>query len=131
MTNPLISNIPVGLSFSFYPTNAGNYLLQVRAQINSRTLSWGPALTVAASAPPPVLQLLKPVLTGSQVQIDFTVSNYRTNTTFQLWEASAVNGTWALDGSASFSTLIPNSKFRATTSTGGATKTFYKVKASY
>ena len=38
---------------------------------------------------------------------------------------------WAQDTSASFSTLIPNSTFRATTVTGAATKSFYRVKGTY
>ena len=127
----ITNNVLSGTSFAFYPTNAANYLLLVRAQINSRTLNWGPALNVTATLAAPGIQLTnRPVLTGSQIQIDFTVTNYRSGMTFQLWKSSDLL-TWTLDGSASFSTLIANSRFRATASTGGASKMFYKVKGSY
>ncbi len=129
---PTTSNTPFGTSFAFCPTNAADYLLFVRAQINTRTLNWGPALRVSATLPPPIIQLTnRPVLTGSQIQIDFTVTNYRTGMTFQLWRASDLSANWTLDGTASFSTLIPNSRFRATASTGGAARMFYKVKGTY
>ncbi|PYI99858.1 MAG: hypothetical protein DME25_21995 [Verrucomicrobia bacterium] len=130
--NQLTNNIPAGSSFSFYPTNTGDYLLHLRAQLPGRTLDWGPSLRVTVATPPPsVLLAGKPVLSGGQIQLDFTVANYRTNMTFQLWKASNANGTWAVDNSAVFSTLIPNSKFRATTSTAGAARAFYRLKASY
>ena len=127
-----INTVPAGNSFAFYPTNAGNYLLQVRAHIGSRALPWGPADAITATVPPPVISLAgRPAVAGSQVQIDFSVSNYRAGMTFQLWKASDPAGAWAQDSSATLQTLVANSQFRFTTSTGGATKTFYRVKGSY
>ena len=132
LLNPIISNIATGAAFAFYPTNTGAYLLQVRARINSRTLDWGPAFGVTVTIPPPGIQLLsRPVVSGNQFQLDFTVANYRAGMTFQLWKAPDPAGAWAQDTSASFSTLIPNSTFRATTTTGAATKAFYRVKGTY
>ena len=71
------------------------------------------------------------MVSGNQFQLDFTVANYRAGMTFQLWKAPDPAGAWAQDTSASFSTLIPNSTFRATTATGAATKAFYRVKGTY
>ncbi|MEY2428983.1 MAG: hypothetical protein QOJ40_1868 [Verrucomicrobiota bacterium] len=131
LLNPVTNNVLSGTSFAFYPTNAADYLLFARAQINSRTLNWGPALRVTAALAPPGIQLTnKPVLAGTQIQIDFNVTNYRSGMTFQLWKSSDLLA-WSLDGSASFSILIANSRFRATASTAGASKMFYKVKAAY
>src|SRR5206468_10285139 len=105
--------LTAGSSCSSYPTLTGDCLLHLRAQLPRRTLDWGPSLRVTVATPPPsVLLAGKPVLSGTQIQMDFTVANYRTNMIFQLWKATSANGTWAVDNSAVFSTLIPNSKFR-------------------
>jgi uncharacterized protein YkwD len=132
LLNPITTSIPTGTSFGFVPTNLVSYLLQVRAHINSRVLNWGPALVVTVAAPLPSLQLVSaPSITGTQVQIDFTVSNYRTGMTFQLWKTTDPSGTWTQDASATLTTLTANSKFRFTTSNGGAAQNFYRVKGSF
>ena len=126
------TNSAAGASFSFNPASATNYLLMVRAQINSRTLSWGPALRLGAVLPPPSLQLAsQPAFAGGQIQLDFTVANYRTNMTFQLWKAPSLGSGFTQDTSAVLSTLIANSKYRFTTATGAVSRTFYRVKGSY
>jgi hypothetical protein len=80
----------------------------------------------------PSLQLASaPSIAGTQVQIDFVVSNYRTGMTFQLWKAVDPSGTWTQDTSATWQTLTANSIFRFTTSNGGATHAFYRVKGSF
>ncbi len=106
-------------------------MLKVRAQLPGRTLNWGPALRVTVVTPAPILVLSNPTLTGNQFQLDFTVSNYHSGMTFQLLKSSDVGGAYGVDGLASFQTLIPNSQFRAITSTGGAARLFYKIKGSY
>ena len=132
LQNALTNDIPRGTSFAFYPTNTGNYLLQVSARINSRTLAWGPATSVTATTAPPVLQIVsKPALVSGQVQVDFTVANYLPGMTFQLWKAADPSDTWTLDSTAVLQTLIANSKFRLSTSAGAATRMFYRVKGSY
>jgi hypothetical protein len=72
-----------------------------------------------------------PVLTATQFQIDFVVTDFRSGMTFQLWKASDPAGTWTVDTSAILQTLVANSKFRMTASTGGAIRMFYKVRGSY
>lgn len=132
LTNQFISPVSNGTSFAFDPTNSGSYLLQVRPQINSRVLSWGPGCTVGTTSAPPSLQLVsKPNISAGQVQVDFTANNYRAGMTFQLWKAGSPTGTWTQDTSATLTVLVPNSKFRFATAQGTATKMFYKVKASY
>ena len=69
-------------------------------------------------------------MSGNQVQIDFDVTNYRANLVFQLLQASDVAGTWTTNSSASFQTLVANSTFRVTTSTGGANKMFYRLQVN-
>ena len=132
LLNPVTTSIPSGTSFVFYPTNLGSYVLQVRARIQGRVLNWGPALVVTVGAPLPSLQLAStPSVSGTQVQIDFTVSNYRSGTSFQLWKATDPAGAWTQDTAATFHTLITNSSFFFTTTNGGAGQTFYRVKASF
>ena len=132
LSNPITTSIPSGNSFAFFPTTMGSYVLQVRAHINNRTLNWGPALVVTVAAALPSLQLASaPSIAGTQVQIDFVVSNYRTGMTFQLWKAADPAGAWTQDTSATWQTLTANSIFRFTTSNGGATHAFYRVKGSF
>ena len=126
------NNIASGTAFAFTPTVSGSYLLQVRPKISTRFFPWGPALLVSAQVPPPSIQLAgRPVLTGSQVQIDFTVGSYVPGMTFELWKSTTPNGSWAKDTGASIATLTPNTSFRATTTTGGSTSNFYRVKGIY
>ncbi|HWW03019.1 MAG TPA: CAP domain-containing protein [Candidatus Acidoferrum sp.] len=132
LMNQLTNSVQSGASFAFYPTNTTTYLLQVRAQLPGRTLNWGPSTTIAVTTPPPVLQVAGvPTVAGSQVQLDFTVANYRSGMTLQLWKAADPTATWAQDTTASLQTLIANSKFRFTTTTGGAARMFYRIKGTY
>ena len=131
-TNLITNSIPSGTAFAFYPTNSGTFLLRVRPLLPGRTLDWGPASVIAVGAAPPAIQLnSSPVLTATQFQIDFVVTDFRSGMTFQLWKASDPAGTWTVDTSAILQTLVANSKFRMTASTGGATRMFYKVRGSY
>ena len=132
LSNPIITSIPTGTSFVFYPTNSASYALAVRAHINSRVLNWGPALVLSTAAALPAVQVAgTPSVNGTQVQIDFSVANYRTGMTFQLWKATDSSGTWTQDISASLQTLTPNSQFRFTTSAGAAAKAFYRVRGNF
>ncbi|PYJ93302.1 MAG: hypothetical protein DME23_26290 [Verrucomicrobia bacterium] len=131
LNNPVVADIPTGTSFAFYPTNAGDYSLRVRAQVSNHYLDWGPLLQVTATTLAPVsLQFSRsPSVSGNQVQIDFDVTNYRANLVFQLLQAPDVTGTWTTNSSASFQT-VTNSTFRVTTSSGGANKMFYRLQVN-
>lgn len=128
----VVNNVTSGTSFTFTPTNSNNYLLQVRAQIGSRTLPWGPVDSVTVGPALPSIQVVsRPTVSGTQVMVDFTVANYRSGMTFQLWKGTNVFGTWSQDASASLSTLTAGSKYRLTTTLGTGTRMFYKVKGSF
>ena len=128
-----VINLSSSQSFSFVPTATNDYLLAVRAKINTRVLPWGPGVQVdvAASTAPATLQLVgPPLISGSQVQLNFTVANFRSGMTFQLLRAPDLNGGWTPDGAASLQTLVPNSQFRFTTSLGAGTVAFFRIKSN-
>ena len=82
------------------------------------------------TAPPAIQLAAAPSLAGGQIQIDFTVMNYRQGMTFQLLEANAPQGAWTQDTSANLRALTDNATFRFTTSTSSATNLFFRVKGS-
>jgi len=127
------NNVASGNSFTFSPSTLTNYLLEVRAQNHSRTLPWGPAFPVnvtAVTATPTIQLIAAPVLSGGQVQIDFTVTNFRSGMVFELQKSADLQSGWNPDASATLQTPTTNSIFRFTTSTGGAQKLFFKIKGS-
>lgn len=126
------NTVNAGNSFSFAPSSLTNYLLEVAARINSRTLPWGPAFPVAVTAAggTPVVQLNGALaVSATQVQIDFTVSNYRAGMNLQLLRSSDLSA-WATDSAATLQAVVPNSHFRFTTSTGTAPSLFFRIKGS-
>jgi hypothetical protein len=120
-----------GNSFALTPTATNSLVLNVRARLSGSLLEWGPALTVPVIVPPPSLQLQPPIITGTQVQIEFAVVNYRSGMTFQLWKSASPSGPWSVDSSATLSTLVAGAKYRATTSTAGGSGWFYRVRGTY
>jgi hypothetical protein len=126
------NNVPAGTSFSFVPASTGQYSLQVRPQIGTRFLNWGPNFAVNVTTASPALQVVdNPVLSGGQVQISFSVANYSPGMTFSLLRAASLSSGWVIDSSATVQTLVANSKFRFTTSTSGVSQGFFRVSASY
>jgi hypothetical protein len=125
---PALNTVTNGTSFAYTPANTNDALLMVRAKINTRTLSWGPVLRVSVSSAPQIQIISKPVIAAGQAQIDFTVASFTPGMTFQLWKAPDPNGPWTQDNTATITTLIANSKFRATTSIGTAARGFYKIR---
>ena len=127
------NSLAAGLSFYFTPATSSDYLLAVRAQNNSRLLPWGPASVVAVNAStalPGIVILGAPIISGAQVQVDFSVTNFRPGMTFQLQRASDLTGSWSQDASASLQTVVPNSQFRFTTSLGGGPMTFFRIQGN-
>jgi hypothetical protein len=130
LTNPVITTVSSGTTFNFVPAQIGDYALDVRAQAYGQYyLEWGPVKRVTAIVSTlPVVQFSSlPTVAGGQVQIDFDVANYSSGMTFQLLSASDVAGTWTVDTSALIQT---NPVFRVTTSTGGASRMFYRIQAN-
>jgi hypothetical protein len=119
-----------GRSFNFTPASTGNYLLAARAQINSRILPWGPSFlaTVGSVTAEPVIQFVQqPVLSGGQIQIDFTVANYRSGMMFQLFHSGDLSSGWTQDAAATVQTLVANSKFRFTTPETAGGSQFFRI----
>ena len=131
MINFSTNMVASGSSFSFVPSGGSNYLLQVRAQINTRTLPWGPIfpVTVSTNAAAPAIALVSaPTVSGGQVQVQFSVTNYRAGMSFELLKSADVKGPWVQDAGAKLDTLVPNARFQFTTTTGSAQVFFFKVK---
>ena len=130
LTNPVVTDIASGTNFTFSPTQTGDYALDARAQVYGQYyLEWGPIKRVTAivSAVPTLQFSGTTSVSGNQAQIDFNVTNYRAGMTFQLLTASDLSEGWTTNSSASFQTVVPNSQFRVTTSTGGVSKMFYRI----
>ncbi len=126
--NLTTNSLGANLTFSVTPATTNQLILSARARINTRTLDWSPATVVAVAAPPPALQISSPRITGSQVVVEFTVTNYRAGMTFQLHRANGLGAAWGEDTSATLSTLSAGSKYRFTTTTTGADARVYKVR---
>jgi uncharacterized protein YkwD len=124
----LVTNAAASTNFTFIPTQATNYNLQARALIfNQFPLDWGPIKQVAAMAGPPVMTLAAPVIAGSQVQLNFTVSSGPA-ATFHLLQADQLGSrTWVTNASALLTTNVPGSSYRFTTTNGPATR-FYRIQ---
>ena len=116
--------------FSVTPASTNSFLLQARARINSRTLNWGPELAVTTALPAPSLQILATRVVAGQVQIDFSVADYRSGMTFQLHKSSA-GGSWAQDTTATLTTLASGSRYRLTANISGAGPVMYRVRGLY
>jgi hypothetical protein len=130
LSSPVITDVPAGTSFVFSPTQTGGYALDVRAQVYSQYyLEWGPIkrLDAVVAATPSVQFTGSPSVAGTEVQIDFDVTNHRPDLTFELLKSPTLPGTWTTDPAAAFQTIVAGSKFRATTSTGGASQSFYRL----
>ena len=71
----VVTNVTVSTNFIFIPAQATNYLLQAApVSFNQFVLEPGPVLPVAAVTGPPVIILDAPGISGSQVQINFSVT---------------------------------------------------------
>jgi hypothetical protein len=127
-----ITNVFAGTTLSFTPANSGAWSLRSRALVGTRRLPWGPLLQVTAVAPAPVVRwVTQPVLSAGSVQAEFEVTGYVSGLTFQLWKATSPTGGWSQDTGATLTVLVPNARYRFTTSTGAAGAQFYRVKASW
>jgi hypothetical protein len=129
LQNPVTNNVPSGSAFVLFPTNTGDYLLRVRAQLPGRTLPWGPMTRVTATnLPPMTIQFAgRPTRLGNQFQADFNVAYYR-GMPFQLLTTPTPGALWTTDTLASFQTLVTNTQFRVAT-TNTADRAFFRLKA--
>jgi hypothetical protein len=124
------TNATATTNFTFNPSQATNYNLNVRAVIFTEfPLDWGPVKSVAARAGAslPVITLSKPVVTSGQILLDFNVTS-GSSATFRLLQADQVSGPWVTNANATLTTNVPGSSYRFTTTVGPAVR-FYRVQA--
>jgi hypothetical protein len=74
--------------------------------------------------------LAAPTVSGTQIQLDFTVSNYRTGMNFQLLRTTDLQAPWTPDSLATLQTVVANSQFRFTSSTAAGANGFFKIKGN-
>lgn len=123
----LATNSTSSTNFTFTPTQLGNYVMQTRGIIFSEfPLDLGAAKQVTAVAGTPIITLNVPLVSGSQVKINFTLAAGLAST-FQLLQANQLGGAWATNVSAMLTTNIPGSFYQFTTTNGSATR-FYRVQ---
>ncbi|MPN58388.1 hypothetical protein SDC9_206093 [bioreactor metagenome] len=80
--------------------------------------------------PAPSLQILATRLVGGQVQVDFSVADFRSGMTFQLQKSSA-GGSWIQETAATLTTLASGSRYRLTANISGAGPALYRVRGLY
>ena len=122
------TNATATTNFTFTPSQAGNYNLEARALIFIEfPLDWGPIKQVTAmSNTTPTIILSKPLLTNSQVWINFTLQSGGAPL-FKLLQADQPQGPWATNLTATLTTNTPGVSYRYTATPVGNTK-FYRVK---
>jgi hypothetical protein len=114
-------------NFVFTPAQSGSYLLQAQPVIFEQfPLDFGPVKQVTATANPTII-LQSPILANNMVSLNFTVSGFSGNT-FKLLQANQINSNWTTNGGAIFSTNIPGSSYRFTTTNGPAMR-FYRIQS--
>lgn len=128
----IATNSTVATNFLFNPPQAGNYSLDVRPLILTEfPLDWGPVKQVTAiTAAPPVQIVLnrRPVLTNSQIRIDFTVQAGSASA-FSLWRAGQITGPWSNETAAVLTTNVPGTSYRFTAPVSGQSHRYYRVRS--
>jgi hypothetical protein len=120
-----VTNSTPSTNFTFTPTQTGNYNLEARAVIFTEfPLDWGPIKQVTAV---PAIVMSQPVLNGSQLRLDFTSAPASTGP-FKLLQVSQLGTPWTTNTSATFTTNVPGSSYRFTTTNGPGAR-FYHIQA--
>lgn len=121
-----IEALPAGNQFTFAAPNPGDYMLQTRAKVwTDFAMIFGNVKVVTATGPTPIAATVTlTTLTATQLQITFDVSGV-INPLVKLFKASAPNGEWTVDETATFEVLTPDLRYRATIPRPGAA-TFYR-----
>jgi len=124
--NPATNNT-ASTNFIFTPTQSGtNVLAAAPVLFTQFPLAWGPFKLVNAIVNPnPVIILGQPVLTNNQVLLNFTSGG--ATGTFHLLQTTNLNVSWTTNSIAIFTTNIPGSSYRYTTTNNAPTR-FYRVQ---
>jgi hypothetical protein len=120
------TNSTSSTNFTFTPAQTGNYILQARGVIFSEfPIDWGTVKQVTAIVGSPVITLGAPIISGSQVKINFTLNGAAS--TFHLLQVNQLGTAWTTNGSAVLTTNVAGSAYQFTTTNGPATR-FYRVQ---
>ena len=112
-------------TFSFNPTNAGAYLLEVRPLLfGDYPAEWGPSLTVTTVPNVHVTTIQR--ASGNTWNVDFTVQGGGAG--YELWSSTTVNTAFTKETSATIQTIVAGSQYRAVITTTGAQK-FFRIRA--
>ena len=119
-----VTNSTPSTNFTFTPTQTGNFNLEARAVIFTEfPLDWGPIKQVTVV---PSILMSQPVLNGTQLRLDFTSTPASTGT-FKLLQVSQLGSPWTTNTSATFTTNVPGSSYRFTTTNGPGAR-FYRIQ---
>jgi hypothetical protein len=116
-------------NFTFAPAQPGTYVLQAQPVIFSQfPLAFGPVTQVTVNSTPAIV-MSPPVLTNSQVLLNFSVANLSNaaSATFHMLQANVLGGGWTTNATAAFTTNTPAVSYRFTTTNNAATR-FYQVR---
>jgi hypothetical protein len=109
--------------FAFNPSQLGGYNLEARALIfTDFPLDWGPIKQVTAV---PGILMSSPVVSSGQVQLNFAIAPSATGV-FKLLQVDQLGATWTTNSGAVFTTNVPGTSYRFTTTPGPAAR-YYKV----
>ncbi len=123
----IVTNTSASTNLTLTPTQTGNYILQVqRILFGEFPIDPGTNRQLTVIAGPPLITLQTPVITGSQVKINFTLVS-GTATNFHLLQANQLSGSWSTNGTAVLTTNVAGSAYQFTT-TNGPTTRFYRVQ---
>jgi hypothetical protein len=120
------TNSTTSTNFTFTPSQAGPYALYAEPVLFTQfPVSYGPPYQVTAVAPTGIT-MNDPVLSGSSLQLNFTVAGGLSGT-YMLLQTTNAKSAWTTNSSATFTTNTAGTSYRFTT-TKNSQATFYQIK---
>ncbi len=120
------TNATAGTNFYFLPARTGNFLLQVRGVIfTDFPTDFGTAKPVTAVPGAAIIELAAPTVTGSRVEIDFTLAA-GSATGFHLLQADQLTCPWVTNRTAVLTTNVAGRAYQFATTNGPAAR-FFRV----
>ena len=121
-----IASANTNRTFLFAPTNSGPFLLEVRPLLfGDYPAEWGPSMAVT-SVPNVRVTSIQPIASSSTLDIDFSVVS-GSPSSFELWSAPTIDGTFSKEQSAIVQIIVPGSQYRAVTKPP-VTQKFYRIR---
>ncbi len=122
------TNATSSTNFVFTPTQAGNYVLQVRGVIfTDFPTDLGTAKPVTAVVGGSAqIRITSLTISNNQVRIAFTLTS-GTAASFHLLQKNLLTGAWTTNGTAVLTTNVPSSSFQFATTNGPAMR-FFRIQ---